>query len=72
MPDCFNIPAETMEPQELKLLVWEKLARQLDYLYRHSPFYRDIFDERGLRPEQIKDEQDLSRLPFTTKDDVGR
>ncbi len=70
MPDCFNIPVETMAPHELKLLVWEKLTRQLDYLYRHSPFYRDIFDERGLRPEQIKDEQDLSRLPFTTKDEL--
>jgi phenylacetate-CoA ligase len=72
MTDCFNIPVETIKPGRLRIMVRQKLARQLNYLYHHSPFCRNIFDERGLRPDQIKDEGDLARLPFTTKDELRK
>ncbi|HSL91503.1 MAG TPA: phenylacetate--CoA ligase, partial [Candidatus Limnocylindrales bacterium] len=42
----------------------------LNRVYAHVPFYRKKFDGMGIAPEDIESLSDLSRLPFTTKDDV--
>jgi len=34
------------------------------------PFYRQRFDEAGVRPSEVKDLEDLRRLPFTRKSDL--
>ncbi|HEB54663.1 MAG TPA: phenylacetate--CoA ligase family protein, partial [bacterium] len=41
-----------------------------EYLYPFSPFYRALFDETGVRPEQIRTVDDLRRLPLTQKRDL--
>ena len=46
--------------------------RQLGVLLRHAydnvPHYRRVFDERGLKPTDIQDLEDLKKLPCMTKD----
>lgn len=39
-------------------------------VYDKVPFYREAFDKLGVKPTDIKTLQDLSKLPFTTKDDL--
>ncbi len=40
-------------------------------LYPYSPFYRRVFDENGIKPEQIRRVEDLRRIPFTYKADIA-
>ncbi|MEW5947594.1 MAG: AMP-binding protein [bacterium] len=40
-------------------------------VYPYSPFYRRLFDERGIKPGSIRTADDLKKLPFTTKADVA-
>lgn len=40
-------------------------------LYPYSPFYRKMFDENKVKPEQIRSVEDLRRLPFTYKADIA-
>ena len=41
-----------------------------EYLYPFSPFYRELFDRAGVRPEQIRGVDDLRRLPLSQKRDM--
>ena len=36
----------------------------------NSPFYKKVFDEKGISTDSIKSVDDLKNLPFTTKDDL--
>ena len=46
------------------------LRRLLRHAYQHTAYYRDAFDERGLRPEDIESAADLSKLPLLDRDTV--
>ena len=61
---------ECMDREELEQLQLERLQSTLNRVYAHVPFYRKKFDALGISPEEIGSLSDLSRLPFTTKDDV--
>lgn len=41
-----------------------------EYLYPFSPYYRALFDEAGVKPEQIKTVDDLRRIPLSSKQDL--
>ena len=41
-----------------------------EYLYPFSPYYRALFDDHGIRPEQIKTVDDLRRIPLSCKQDL--
>lgn len=40
------------------------LRRLLRHAYRHTPYYRRLLDERGLRPEDFLSPADLNKLPL--------
>lgn len=46
------------------------LRRLIGYLARHSPFYRSMFADLGVRPEDISLSGDLAQLPFTCKSNL--
>ena len=49
----------------------EQLRRYVsEYLYPFSPFYRELFDRIGVKPEQIKTVDDLRRMPTSGKSDL--
>lgn len=50
----------------------KKLPELLVYVSQYSPYYQKIFFERGIDINSIKTQADLSRLPFTTKDDLAK
>ena len=55
---------------ELTALQEGKLRVQVEHAYANSPFYRKKLDEAGVKPEHIAGLGDLSKLPFTTKDEL--
>jgi len=63
MPDFET--AEELAARQLAGLQWT-----LAHAYHGSDFYRQRFDEAGIKPEDIKSLDDLQRLPFVTAQDL--
>ncbi|MEO7941021.1 MAG: hypothetical protein ABIR55_20555 [Burkholderiaceae bacterium] len=63
---------ETMPSQELRRLEAPLLARQIEYLYAHSEFYRRQLDEAGVRPGDITCHEALEKVPFTEKKQLAQ
>ncbi|AOJ67608.1 MULTISPECIES: phenylacetate--CoA ligase PaaK [Burkholderia] len=63
-------PIERASRDELLALQLERLKWSLAHAYEHSPVYRRKFDEAGVHPNDLKTLADLSRFPFTTKNDL--
>lgn len=66
----WNEKYECMPREELQLLQEERLRETVSRVFYEVPFYRRAFQERGLGPNDVKSLEDLSRLPFTTKNDL--
>ncbi|RLC92162.1 MAG: phenylacetate--CoA ligase [Chloroflexi bacterium] len=65
----WNPQYETMPRPQLEKLQLERLQALVARVYEKVPFYRQALQERDLTPESIKSLADLSRLPFTVKQD---
>ena len=61
---------ETMPLDEMRKLQSEKLVKQVKHVYENVPYYRDLMDKKGVKPEDIKGIDDLHKLPFLTKADL--
>ncbi len=70
MGKYFQPEIETMPIPELRKLQGEKLVKQVKHVYDNVAPYREKMDAIGLKPEDIKGYDDLSKLPFITKDDL--
>lgn len=54
--------------KELKELQDRKLRHFIENrLYPFSPFYRSLFDKNKIKPDEIRTVEDLSKIPFTSK-----
>ena len=61
---------ETMPAEQLKKLQSEKLVKQVKHVYENVEYYRNLMNEKGVKPEDIKGIEDLHKLPFLTKADL--
>ena len=61
---------ETMPVEEIKKLQSEKLVKQVKHVYDNVEYYRNLMDEKGVKPEDIKGIEDLHKLPFISKADL--
>lgn len=61
---------ETASRDELQALQLERLRWSLHHAYDNVPHYRAAFDAKGVHPDDLKSLADLSKFPFTTKDDL--
>jgi len=66
----FNPEYECMDQQALKKLQLAALKNLVETLYSKVPFYRDKLISAGVTPRDIHTLADISKLPFTTKDDL--
>lgn len=53
---------------QLHALQVYKLRRLLSFAYAHVPLYRSLWEEAGVRPQDIQSREDMQRLPLTTKE----
>ncbi|MDH7594244.1 MAG: coenzyme F390 synthetase [Methanomicrobiales archaeon] len=61
---------ETLDRDRLDELIDERVRSTIKYAYMHSPFYRDWFRRHRINPGDIKDHQDLKRIPITSGSDI--
>ena len=66
----WNEKAECMTKQEKEKVQLERLQQTVKTAYENIDFYKNMFDEIGLKPEDIKTLKDIEKIPFTTKDDL--
>ena len=70
MSKYFQPEIETMSVEEMKVLQSEKLVKQVKRVYENVKYYRNLMDEKGVTPDDIKSIDDLHKLPFLTKSDL--
>lgn len=70
MGNYFNEKLETMSRDEMRALQSRRLVDTVRRVYDHVAPYRAKMDAIGLKPEDIRSVDDLSKLPFTTKQDL--
>lgn len=61
---------ECASREKLHEIQSEKLVAMVKRCYENVPFYKQKFDEMGIKPEDIKSIDDLPKLPFTYKQDL--
>jgi phenylacetate-CoA ligase len=59
-----------MPREEMQKLQSERLIKTVKRVYHNVPYYRAKMQEKGVEPGDIKDIGDLSKLPFTYKQDL--
>ncbi len=63
-------PIETASRDEIVALQLQRMQATLQRAYDHVPHYRNAFDTKGVKPEDLKQLSDLARFPFTVKGDL--
>lgn len=58
--DCFNV-------KDWEKIQIRKLKSILMYAQKHVSYWREVFNKIGFRPELLKDFQELSLVPITTR-----
>lgn len=70
MEKYWNEEIETMSLEDMRKLQNERLSAQVKHVYENVKYYRDLMDEKGVKPEDIQTVDDLYKLPFLTKADL--
>ena len=63
-------PIERASRDEITALQLQRLKATLSHVYQNVPHYRKAFDDKGVRPDDLKELKDLAKFPFTTKKDL--
>ncbi len=66
----WNPAIERLSREELEEIQERRLKALVNTVYEYSPFYRRRFKDAGVHPSEIKSLDDLSKLPFTKKQDL--
>ena len=59
---------ETLSRDEIQQIQLERLQVTVNRAYKNVAYYRNILDKTGILPDDINSLEDLSRLPFTTRE----
>ena len=70
MSNYYQKEIETASREEILAIQNEKIVKQVRYVYEHVPYYRNLMDAKGVRPEDIKSVDDIRLLPFLSKADL--
>jgi phenylacetate-CoA ligase len=66
----WNQTYECMSKDEMSRVQSERLINTVKRIYHNVPFYREKMQKAGLEPGDITTVDDLSKLPFTYKQDL--
>ena len=76
MKNYYQKEIETASREEILKIQNAKIVKQVKYVYDNVPYYRDLMDKKGVKPEDIKSVDDIQKLedirllPFTVKADL--
>ncbi|KPK02384.1 MAG: hypothetical protein AMK71_02440 [Nitrospira bacterium SG8_35_4] len=63
---------DRLPPEEMYSVQSELLLGTVARVYENSAFYRKLYDDHGVVPSDIRGLDDLSTLPFTTRQDIEK
>jgi phenylacetate-CoA ligase len=66
----WNKEMETMPRDKREMLQLERFRERMAYVYDRSPMYKKKYDQAGIKPSDIKTLSDISRVPFTVKEEL--
>lgn len=66
----WNPNKECMPREQMRELQGKRLCKLVQYVYHNVPFYRHKMQEMDLTPDDIREIEDITELPFTTKQDL--
>ncbi|MEP0941724.1 MAG: phenylacetate--CoA ligase PaaK [Rhizobiaceae bacterium] len=70
-PDRASLdPIEIASRDEITALQLQRMRWSLNHAYENVPFYKASFDAAGVHPDDLKSLSDLSKFPFTVKQDL--
>lgn len=61
---------ETASVDELRALQFKRMKWTLEHAYNNVPMYKKKFDQAGVHPSDFKCLEDISKFPYTTKQDL--
>jgi len=61
---------EFLEREKLEEIQLSRFKEVVKRVYKNSPFYKRVFKNEGISPEDIRSVGDIKFLPFTTKEDL--
>lgn len=70
MEHYYQEQIECASPEEIKQLQSKKLVEQVQYIWDHVPYYKNLMEKQGVTPADIQSIDDLHKLPFVTKADL--
>ena len=70
MGNYFQPAIETASREEILAIQNEKIVKQVKHVYENVKYYRDLMDEKGVKPEDIKGVENIHKLPFLSKADL--
>ena len=63
----WNPILETLPQETLQTLQLKKFRRIVEWAYNNSPFYRNLYQKAGLEPGDIKNVEDIRKVPKIEK-----
>jgi phenylacetate-CoA ligase len=63
---------ETLSRDEIKAIQFTRLKETLHRVYDKVPYYKQMFIDKGVHPDDIKSLDDMHLLPLTTKEDLRK
>ena len=70
MEHYYQPEIECASQEQIRAWQDERLVKQVKHVYVNVPYYRNLMEKRGVKPEDIRSVEDLHKLPFLTKDDL--
>ena len=70
MGNYYQPEIETASREEILRIQNEKIVKQVKHVYENVEYYRNLMDQKGVKPEDIKSVDDIKKLPFLTKSDL--
>jgi len=70
MGNYYQSEIETASREEIIKIQNEKIVKQVKHVYENVEYYRNLMDEKGVKPEDIKTIDDIKKLPFLSKTDL--
>ncbi|NLV82847.1 MAG: phenylacetate--CoA ligase [Synergistaceae bacterium] len=63
---------ECASREQIKEWQSERLVKTVKRAYENSQYYKNLMDDKGVSPDDIKSVDDLHKLPFLEKDDLRK
>lgn len=62
--------SQWLDPEQVRAMQWEKLAKLIDHCWQHVPYYRERWRQIGAQPGDIRSMDDYALLPVLGKAEI--